>query len=502
MAGDPARGEGAGVEACSEQEAGGENAFVKVRHSLKNASVDFKLEDDEGFGDSNTESEADIEQEKLHKEIENHLQNENQFSRRRATRPERGQQDAAIIENFKPGRDRRASLKAPLPPQELPEKSGWVKKVCSSWIIDNWQWRWLVVRGRRVSWYDGPDMIKTHGAIDFELVEVDIEQLWEAQPSSRLGAPSSTTASSTGSLFCGPRGRTCVDLDIFSSSGKQDQEVAFRICAAGSKRAFEMRVASAKEGSEWVSAIAAHLADAAVRCNGRARMQVDQLGRAWWRISRISAATFASLAQTGDVLLFRSPGALPKLIRMASSGGRYDHVGLILKLEGGKIGILEATGNEGVGLVTWDTFLANDWQDLYPELALRRVRCPRQQEQLDALQEWVSTVIGKPYRLSYSKLARRGSVGGNQADFFCSQLVAEGLKVLGVIPRGEKASSEFWPSTFSAKSAPIHCVAGCSFDPEDLTIDFKLRDESKPPEVTPKYKSRRQRDATAVTSMW
>lgn len=486
--------EDSGLEASENRETDHKQLFAEVRHSLKNASTDFKLEDDEGFEDSDTESEHDMEQETLQEEIANHLQKENQFSRRRQLGPYAGQSDAAVIEQ-------RPSLKTgPSPhPRELPEKSGWVKKVCASWLIDHWKWRWFVLKDRRVSWYDGPDMATTHGAIDFELLEVGIEPLWTAQPGSNSHHASAT---SPGSLFCGTRSRMCVDLDLFSSLGKQDQEeVAFRLAATGSKRAFEMRVANAKEGSEWVSAIAEHQADAAVRCDGRTRMGVDELGVSWWRMNRISAETFASLAQTGDVLLFRSPGGFPKLIRMASGGGRYDHVGLILKLLDGKIGILEATGNEGVGLVTWDNFLANNWQDLYPEMALRRVRCPRPQEHLEALQKWVLSVIGKPYRLTYNKLTRRGSVGGKQQDFFCSQLVAEGLKVLEVIPRGEKASSEFWPSTFSAKSKPIHCMPGCSFDPEDLTIDFRLKSERRPLEIHSK-KPRQERDATAVASIW
>ncbi|CAJ1424189.1 unnamed protein product [Effrenium voratum] len=263
-------------------------------------------------------------------------------------------------------------------------------------------------------------------------------------------------------------------------------EVAFRLLAAGSNRAFEMCVSSKSLGEDWIDDILEHLKDADKRCEGRVRLTADQLNdfsysrfrAAWWKVSRISPDTFKEIADTGDILLFKSSGAFPRLIRAASQGasmaGRYDHVGLILKLEGGAIGILEATGNEGVGLCTWRNFLSNNWQALYPELALRRVRCNRSPEKMQALQEWVGSVIGKPYNISVSKLRHRGSTGGNQQDFFCSQLVAEALKVMEVLPRGQRDSAEFWPASFSAKSPGLETCDGCSLDPEDLTIDFGL----------------------------
>merc|ERR1719382_2076777 len=101
--------------------------------------------------------------------------------------------------------------------------------------------------------------------------------------------------------------------------------------------------------------------------------------------------------------------------------------------------------------------MEQEWHKLYPVLALRRVRFKRTKKRLMALQQWIGEVLGKPYGLTLSKLMQRNSFshGGesNNEDFFCSQLVAEGLKVLEVIPRGT-SSTQFWPSMFAAEHRP------------------------------------------------
>ncbi|CAK9017449.1 unnamed protein product [Durusdinium trenchii] len=397
----------------------------------------------------------------------------NQFARRRETTKMPEDSEAKVVADALTKGTSQAMLKYEKE-AKLPERSGQVKRVSASWLT-SWQWRWLVLRDRRLAWFDGPQMKKLHGVIDFDLVEVEIERLWDndnhdsgsSQPSVRRGKERGCRS-------------VCIS-SLFSPAG----EVAFRLLVAGSNRAFEMCVSSKQLGEEWIQDILEHLEDAARRSQC-SRLRADQLnvfnyGRfhsAWWKVSRISPETFKQIADSGDILLFKSQGTFPRLIRAASRaallGGRYDHVGLILKLEGGNIALLEATGNEGVGLCTWANFLANSWEKLYPEMALRRVRCTRSSDKLRALQDWVSDVYGKPYNLTVGKLQHRGSTGGDQKDFFCSQLVAEALKVMGVIPRGQKDSAEFWPDSFSAKSPAIECAPGCSFDPEDLTIDFDL----------------------------
>ncbi|CAE7466432.1 unnamed protein product [Symbiodinium pilosum] len=464
------------------------------RSSLHAARQAVRLEDDDSEEESG-KSDLDGDPKDLQQmsEVER-LEAMNQFAARRKAGSTNVEEDSvakAAAEAFAKG-----GTQVMLPAKEvseLPERSGWVKRMGENLaFLSSWQWRWLVLKDCRVAWFDGPDKKRLHGVIDFELVDVELERLWDDP---------STSESSRSQAVRRGKDRGCRGVCISGLFGSD--EAYFRLLAAGSNRAFEFGVATQKEAGYWMDEILNHLEEADRRCAGRPRLSADRLNdfqrsrikNAWWKVSRISPETFKHVAETGDVLLFKSEGTFPRLIRAASAGGRFDHVGLILRMEGDTIGILEATGNEGVGLCTWRTFLANGWQNLYPEMALRRVRCTRNQEALFALQEWVGKVIGKPYNLSVSKLRHRGSTGGGQQDFFCSQLVAEALKVLGVIPRGQKDSAEFWPSSFSAKSAPITCSPGCSMDPEDLTIDFSLTNE-----MAARSSSSAKRDATV--SLW
>lgn len=64
---------------------------------------------------------------------------------------------------------------------------------------------------------------------------------------------------------------------------------------------------------------------------------------------------------------------------------------------------------------------------------------------------WVQSVLGRPYKI-FSKLpyksAGRQSLSAD-SDFFCSELSAKALKVLGTLAHEDEASFQFWPSSFA-----------------------------------------------------
>jgi hypothetical protein len=352
-----------------------------------------------------------------------------------------------------------------------------------------------VLKDRQLRWFSSDTDLAPSGVIDFDLVVVEVEQLWHT--SEELAAESREPKRSRGTGCFSQRG-SCFLKELFTGSSTG---FSFRVCPVGSNRAFELRVDGQEDAELWVRALEQQIRQADSRMR-RSPATLDSFGRtsgAWWKVSRISPKRFEQLADTGDVLLFRSRGSMPRVIRAASGNGRFDHVALLLRLDNGDVGLLEATGNNGVGVVEWKEFIANQWQSLYPELALRRVFIKRSPDVMRRLQDWCGEVIGKPYGLTISKLRQRNSVsqGGEDtnSDFFCSQLVAEGLKVAGAIPRG-LSSTQYWPNTFSASSEThIKCEKGVSFDAVDLTIDFSLADPAdKPKGQIPA--SGQQRDAT------
>lgn len=60
-------------------------------------------------------------------------------------------------------------------------------------------------------------------------------------------------------------------------------------------------------------------------------------------------------------------------------GCEYNHIGMVLRTSNSENNflILEATGEEGVGLLSWRTFLKKNWQDLYYKISLRKLLAPR-----------------------------------------------------------------------------------------------------------------------------
>jgi len=93
-----------------------------------------------------------------------------------------------------------------------------------------------------------------------------------------------------------------------------------------------------------------------------------------------------------------------------------------------------------------------------------------------ALSSTFMQVEGKPYSLSLTKLAvaratkSRASApnptqsgGSSQKNYFCSELCAEGLKILGVID-SRLGNSYFWPNSFDVGGdVEKLCLPGCSF---------------------------------------
>mmetsp|Transcript_65235 Transcript_65235/g.187847 ORF Transcript_65235/g.187847 Transcript_65235/m.187847 type:complete len:495 (-) Transcript_65235:227-1711(-) len=352
----------------------------------------------------------------------------------------------------------------------LTERSGWLERESPGWF-SNWAPCWVTLRGKQLRWYASPEDKSPLGLLDFDLLQCEVLRGWDR-------------VSQCTSL---PRSYGCdVALPFFGALFLQ-QPAAFQVRARGTERGLVLRAGSFAEGDAWAEALERrinhnrHVAseDSRGECVGRADgVDLSQVSRAspssapWWKVTKITPAKFSLLAKTGDILLFRSPGAVPRLIR-TTSGGRFDHVALVLRLEGGRIGLLEATGNAGVSLCTWDEFVAREWFLIYPEIALRRVTVQRTEERITALQKWAIGVIGKPYGLSMSMLMQRKSLaaGATHEAFFCSMLVAEALKVLEVIPHG-KSSTQYWPANFEASHRPpIETIEGTSLD-DEMVIDF------------------------------
>lgn len=86
-------------------------------------------------------------------------------------------------------------------------------------------------------------------------------------------------------------------------------------------------------------------------------------------------------------------------------------------------------------------------------IALRQFRSPvRTSAMLSEIAKFTEEVNGKPYSCTPGKLMRRNSRGdgvksAKEDGYFCSELVAAGLKRMGLLDR-TMANSYFWPGSY------------------------------------------------------
>jgi len=172
-----------------------------------------------------------------------------------------------------------------------------------------------------------------------------------------------------------------------------------------------------------------------------------------------------SMAETGDIVLFTStPSFTPKGIGSAfvrlGTFATYDHVGLVFK-NGGQVFLIESLA-EGVSVSQWHHFLEQGWHKDYSRVVLRKLSWPaggragqggtsfglRGRATLEAFAEGVK---GKSYGLNLCALVCGGSSKGwNDAGrtYFCSEIVAEGYKFLGLLPP-KACAARYVPGDFA-----------------------------------------------------
>mmetsp|Transcript_13679 Transcript_13679/g.19111 ORF Transcript_13679/g.19111 Transcript_13679/m.19111 type:complete len:618 (-) Transcript_13679:121-1974(-) len=177
---------------------------------------------------------------------------------------------------------------------------------------------------------------------------------------------------------------------------------------------------------------------------------------------RIQAEQISRIAKPGDVVLFRTQGALPALQRTVLSSD-YDHVGIVVtkymsKFKNknfeviGGLYLLEST-NEGVLTYPLRSRL-RAWHLSGAVMVIRRLAFGHKEKEVvyQQLQEFASEAEGKNYGLSPLKLLRRkASPTSQETTYFCSELVASAYQMIGFLP-SSAAASTYYPSTFGEKS--------------------------------------------------
>mmetsp|Transcript_6991 Transcript_6991/g.12842 ORF Transcript_6991/g.12842 Transcript_6991/m.12842 type:complete len:324 (-) Transcript_6991:783-1754(-) len=236
-----------------------------------------------------------------------------------------------------------------------------------------------------------------------------------------------------------------------------------------SKRSFIFKFDTKEEAGEWRKTIMTHIQNS--RGSLRELPHFVRI-RNYWRHAYISEHNFLKLASTGDILLFKGSARLAKMQRVFTRS-KYDHVALLMRYASGDLAFFEAIQHEGVTIVSWDDFKMNNWQTLYSVMSFRQLAAHRSDDLLIRLQEFIDRVKGRRYKVSMSKLCGLGRRRNptNEQDYFCSELVAVCLQIMGFLPEGE-TPGRYLPGDFSAKKV-LPLINGARLGPE-LRIDFQI----------------------------
>lgn len=166
--------------------------------------------------------------------------------------------------------------------------------------------------------------------------------------------------------------------------------------------------------------------------------------------------------KTGDIILFSGNSGVSKFIRFFSAS-RWSHVGMVVRIDDWDAILLwESTSLSGVkdamdkipkkGVQT--VYLSQRVETYNGDLALRPLNKPITDTMKQALVSLRKKLKNRPYEKSKVELAKSlidmGFLSENEEDLssvFCSELVAEALQEMNVIPQ-TTPSNEYTPKDF------------------------------------------------------
>ena len=231
----------------------------------------------------------------------------------------------------------------------------------------------------------------------------------------------------------------------------------FKLSIMGQDREFYFKAPSVDSAQLWQKELKKHIE----LSEGYVMNKSGKGIKKPWRFDNMSESQFKSLADTGDILLFRGSQAGSKVTRTFTNS-YFDHVAMVLKFESEKdeVFLVEATGNMGVSLNRW-LFLRDHVGrgKFYEKVVFRHIDFDRGDKMVDNLEKFLSEAVGLKYGLGGNKLMKKKTTVNKNSDtlidqdrtFFCSELVAKAFKLLGVIQDDETSCTQFYPHHFSAK---------------------------------------------------
>ena len=244
-----------------------------------------------------------------------------------------------------------------------------------------------------------------------------------------------------------------LDVLIETFSNKKD---TFEIKSQTGDKTFIFKTLKNNESvDDWVPAVMEHIAASSKSTGAITKQSCKQ--------DVISESDFTDLAQTGDILLFRSNTQAGAITRKLTKS-HFDHVAMVVRLDQDRaqtVCYIEAVSG-GVHRCSWAGLEGKVGPGkLYEKVCWRSVVFNRGSEMTEKLEVLLNEIEGHSYALGYLKLKTRMSTAltadeansliASDRTFFCSELVAKSFKCLGVIEDDLISCTTYHPVHFSKR---------------------------------------------------
>ncbi|CRH00745.1 conserved Plasmodium protein, unknown function [Plasmodium relictum] len=325
-------------------------------------------------------------------------------------------------------------------------KEGYLEKKCSnSWC--GYKKRWFILKNKKLYYFKDKESLRPSGVLDLDLIHMNINYVNGLNRKKKMD-----------DCFL-----YCIESIKYKNENKNE---SFLILNPKNTDIDFYLKGDDEEILEWYNLLNSSIDNKKILNQPKFIFSENN----FWKIDRISVDVFEAIADTGDIVLFRSKVTSAKLQRIIT-GGEYDHIGMILRNDKNNLFLLEAISNMGIILTPWILFIKNKWNESYSRIALRRLTWNNSEENLQNLLEFLKNTIGKKYDLKIVNFLT--SKNDEESGYFCSELIGECWKIMGVIPLNTSCSY-ILPSNFSEKfEGKIKLQSGCQLNNE-LCIDFSL----------------------------
>ena len=207
----------------------------------------------------------------------------------------------------------------------------------------------------------------------------------------------------------------------------------------------------------------------------------------FYKETYIRTKDFEKIAETGDLLLFRTLDCLSDCQRLFTRD-EYDHIALVIR-RNGIIELFEATSNENCSLLEWNKFKYRLYNLIFKKVVLRKLNIDEEdtlkyneiRENIEIKSnEFIDKTLKKKYAMSVLKMVidRKPKEYEKTGDWekgkgYCCSALTAAFYIYNGVMKLEKSVHCIKPGDFEQDRNRVTILPGFSFEPEKI-IEFSM----------------------------